>query len=62
LSGLDHIIALVAVGLSAANLGGRNFWLVPSPFVATMIVGGILGYCGVPLPLAERGSLFLSLF
>jgi urease accessory protein len=55
LSGLDHIIAMVAVGLYAANLGGRNLWLVPSAFVATMIVGGILGYGGVPLPLVERG-------
>lgn len=55
LSGLDHIIAMVAVGLYAANLGGRNLWLVPSAFVATMIFGGILGYSGVPLPLVERG-------
>ena len=55
LSGLDHIIAMVAVGLYAANLGGRNLWLVPSAFVATMIFGGILGYSGFPLPLVERG-------
>jgi urease accessory protein len=51
LSGLDHIIAMVAVGLYAANLGGRKLWLVPSAFVATMIFGGILGYSGFPLPL-----------
>ena len=55
LSGLDHIIAMGAVGLYAANLGGRNLWLVPSAFVATMIFGGILGYSGFPLPLVERG-------
>lgn len=55
LSGLDHIIAMVAVGLYAANLGGRNLWLVPSAFVATMIFGGVLGYSGIPLPLVERG-------
>ncbi len=54
-SGLDHIIAMVAVGLYAAHLGGRNLWLVPSAFVGTMIVGGALGYLGVPLPLVERG-------
>ena len=54
-SGLDHIIAMVAVGLYAANLGGRNLWLVPSAFVGTMIVGGALGYRGVPLPLVEGG-------
>lgn len=54
-SGLDHIIAMVAVGLYAANQGGRNLWLVPSAFVGTMIVGGALGYLGVPLPLVEGG-------
>jgi hydrogenase/urease accessory protein HupE len=45
LSGLDHIIAMVAVGLYAANLGGRNLWLVPSAFIATMIFGGALSRC-----------------
>ncbi|MGO9232698.1 MAG: HupE/UreJ family protein [Methylocella sp.] len=55
LSGLDHIIAMVAVGLYAANLGGRNLWLVPSAFITTMIFGGILGYSGFPLPLVEGG-------
>ena len=55
LSGLDHIIAMVAVGFYAANLGGRNLWLVPLAFVATMIFGGVLGYSGVPLPLVEGG-------
>jgi urease accessory protein len=54
-SGLDHIIAMIAVGLYAAHLGGRNLWLVPSAFVATMIFGGFLGYCGFPLPLVEGG-------
>jgi urease accessory protein len=55
LSGLDHIIAMVAVGLYASHLGGRNLWLVPLAFVGTMIFGGILGYSGFPLPLVERG-------
>jgi urease accessory protein len=55
LVGLDHIIAMVAVGLYAANLGGRNLWLVPSDFVVTMIFGGFLGYGGFPLPLVEGG-------
>jgi urease accessory protein len=40
---------MVAVGLYAANQGGRNLWLVPSAFVATMIFGGILGHRGFPL-------------
>lgn len=55
LSGLDHIIAMVAVGLYAANLGGRNLWLVPSAFVVMMIFGGFLGYAGFHLPLVEGG-------
>lgn len=55
LSGLDHILAMVAVGLYAAQLGGRNIWLVPAAFVGTMIVGGLLGYGGVPLPMVEQG-------
>ena len=36
LSGLDHILALVAVGLIAAHLGGRALWLVPLTFVSVM--------------------------
>ncbi len=55
LSGIDHILAMVAVGLYAASLGGRALWLVPSAFVGTMILGGLLGYLGFPLPLVEMG-------
>lgn len=55
LSGIDHILAMVAVGLYAANLGGRALWLVPSAFVGTMILGGLLGYYGWPLPMVETG-------
>jgi len=43
LSGLDHILAMVAVGLWAAQLGGRSRWMVPAAFVSLMIVGGALG-------------------
>jgi len=55
LSGIDHILAMVAVGLFAANLGGAALWLVPSAFVSTMIFGGALGYYGWPLPMVEEG-------
>ncbi len=55
LSGIDHILAMVAVGLFAANLGGAALWLVPSAFVGTMIFGGALGYYGWPLPMVEEG-------
>jgi urease accessory protein len=55
LSGLDHILAMVAVGLYAAHLGGRSLWLLPAAFVATMVAGGLLGWTGFPLPMVEQG-------
>ena len=55
LGGIDHVLAMVAVGLYAARLGGSALWLLPLAFVGTMIVGGIVGYTGVPLPLVEAG-------
>ena len=55
LGGLDHVLAMVAVGLYAAQLGGRSLWLLPAAFVATMIAGGLLGHIGVPVPMVEQG-------
>jgi urease accessory protein len=54
LSGIDHVLAMVAVGLYAASLGGAALWLVPCAFVGMMIVGGLIGYGGIPLPLVEQ--------
>lgn len=54
-SGIDHILAMVAVGIFAARLGGRALWLVPTSFVAMMAVGGLLGISGIQLPLVELG-------
>jgi len=56
-SGLDHVLAMVAVGLWAVRLGGRAVWLVPTAFVAMMLVGGALGMLGVALPAVELGIL-----
>ena len=53
LFGLDHILAMVAVGLWAAQQGGRAVWLVPSAFVGTMAIGFAVAIGGVPLPLVE---------
>ncbi|MBV9066587.1 MAG: HupE/UreJ family protein, partial [Methylobacteriaceae bacterium] len=53
LSGADHVLAMVAVGLFAARLGGRALWLVPLSFVAMMVFGGVLGIAGVDLPYVE---------
>jgi urease accessory protein len=55
IGGMDHILAMVAVGMFAAQLGGRALWLVPSCFVAMMAVGGALGISGVELPFVELG-------
>ncbi len=53
--GVDHLLAMVAVGLYAASLGGAALWLVPMAFVGTVIFGGILGSQGFPLPFVEAG-------
>lgn len=55
IGGLDHILAMVAVGVFAAYLGGRALWLVPTAFVAMMAFGGWLGVAGVAVPYVEAG-------
>ncbi len=55
LHGLDHILAMVAVGLWAAQLGGRARWLVPASFATLMTAGGALGMAGLHLPMVEAG-------
>jgi urease accessory protein len=55
LGGLDHILAMVGVGLFASFLGGRALWLVPAAFVAMMAVGGVLGFAGLGIPFVEAG-------
>src|SRR5690349_3496651 len=56
-SGLDHLLAMFAVGLWAAQLGGRALWGVPCAFVVTMILGAVLGFYGWALPFVESGIL-----
>lgn len=53
LGGLDHVLAMVAVGLLAAHLGGRALLLVPASFVTVMAAGGALGFTGFALPYTE---------
>jgi urease accessory protein len=55
LTGLDHILAMFAVGLWAAQRGGRALWLVPLTFIGIMTVGGALGMSHVSVPFAEEG-------
>ena len=55
ISGLDHILAMVMVGVFAWQLGGRALWLVPMTFLVIMSVGGALGIAGIGVPFVEIG-------
>ncbi|WP_262027803.1 HupE/UreJ family protein [Microvirga sp. Mcv34] len=55
MGGLDHVLAMVSVGLFAAVLGGRALWALPMSFVGMMLVGGALGMTGVTVPAVEFG-------
>jgi len=55
LSGLDHQLAMILVGIFAYRLGGRALWLVPLAFIAMMAVGGFLGITATPVPCVEIG-------
>jgi urease accessory protein len=57
LTGLDHMLAMVAVGLWAGLNGGRALWAWPVAFVCMMLLGGALGFSGVALPMVEAGIL-----
>ncbi|HQU50099.1 MAG TPA: HupE/UreJ family protein [Casimicrobiaceae bacterium] len=54
-SGLDHILAMVAVGLWGAQLGAPAIWILPVTFPLVMAFGGFLGLIGVHLPGVEIG-------
>jgi urease accessory protein len=62
LFGLDHILAMVAVGLWAAMQGGRALWLVPAAFVGTMALGFAAAIAGMPLPFVEPVILASVIF
>ena len=55
IGGLDHVLAMVAVGMFAGDLGGRALWAVPASFVAVMAFGGVLGMGHVAIPYVEIG-------
>jgi urease accessory protein len=55
ISGLDHVLAMIAVGLWGAQLGHPAVWLLPVTFPIVMALGGMLGLMGVPLPGIEIG-------
>ena len=58
--GLDHVLAMVAVGVFAYVLGGKALWLVPLSFVGMMAVGFLLGLGQVDVPFVELGIALSS--
>jgi urease accessory protein len=55
ISGLDHVLAMVAVGLWGAQLGAPAIWVLPVAFPLVMAMGAMLGLMGIPLPGIEYG-------
>jgi urease accessory protein len=55
ISGLDHVVAMVAVGLWGAVLGPPALWVLPVAFPLVMAFGGLLALLGVPIPAVEVG-------
>lgn len=55
ITGPDHLVAMVAVGLWGSILGGRAVWQLPVIFPLVMAFGGLLGLLQVPFPLVETG-------
>jgi urease accessory protein len=53
LTGIDHMIAMVAVGIWGAQLGAPAIWLLPITFPLVMALGGVLGVLHIPLPMPE---------
>lgn len=53
--GLDHLLAMITVGLWAAQKGGKALWVIPATFMSAMVLGGALGMEGIDLPAVELG-------
>lgn len=60
-SGLDHVLAMIAVGLWGAQLGAPALWLLPVTFPLVMAFGGFLGLLGIPVPGVEAGIALSAL-
>ncbi|PVE22024.1 urease accessory protein [Microvirga sp. KLBC 81] len=54
-AGLDHVLAMVSVGLLAALTGGRAAWAMPAGFIAMMLMGGAMGMMEMNIPAVEAG-------
>ena len=56
--GLDHLLAMISVGILSAQMGGRAIWSVPATFVFVMLIGAIMGMRGIQLVSVEHGIAF----
>lgn len=56
-TGLDHLLTMLAVGLWAAQIGGKSTWIIPGAFVSMMVLGAVLAISGIQLPYVEAGIL-----
>ncbi|HET7912308.1 MAG TPA: HupE/UreJ family protein, partial [Pseudolabrys sp.] len=54
-TGVDHVLAMIAVGVLAALYGGRALWLVPMSFLVAMAAAGAIGMAGIPVQIVEAG-------
>ena len=54
-TGIDHVLAMIAVGVLAAQYGGRALWLVPMSFLVAMAAAGAIGMAGIPVQIVEVG-------
>jgi urease accessory protein len=60
-SGLDHVLAMIAVGLWGAQLGSPALWVLPIAFPMMMSMGAMMGLIGIPLPGVEIGIAFSAI-
>ena len=57
IGGFEQVLAMIAVGIWASQIGGKAVWAVPSTFVGVMILGCIMGITGVSVPFIEEGII-----
>lgn len=55
ITGIDHVLAMIAVGVLATQYGGRALWLVPMSFLIAMAAAGAIGMAGIPVQIVEAG-------
>ncbi|MBS3136489.1 HupE/UreJ family protein [Candidatus Woesearchaeota archaeon] len=62
LLGLDHLLAMVAVGIIGTRYKDKAVWLIPSAFVISMVTGGFIWISGLHIPFAEAGIALSVIF